>query len=358
MSLTGGYEFEREGYFDRQLNNLPAPRTVAVQTRIGQDSHAAYFATQFGLLGRKLQLSFSGRAQAFRLSKPEFQLTGSASNYDRAPLTAPRKALTGDTSIAYLIAPSNTKIRAHFGNSDRAPSLYERFGGGFSVNPVTGIVGFTPYGDPRLSPDRYNSVDGGVDQYLFSSRVRISATYFYSRVVSITAFDSSGAVRPETDPYGRSGGYINGSGGISRGFELGVEARPIRTLTLSGSYTYTNADLDRDISVAGFFRVFGVPSHTTTLTATKQWTRRFDTTVDAFKSSKYYTSLFAVSRSRAFEFPGYSKVDLVANYRFWDNERQSARFYGKADNLFNRRYYQNAWLAPRATFVIGIGYGF
>lgn len=214
--------------------------------------NAAYFASQIGLLDRKLQISFSGRAQVFRLSKPEFQLTGPANNYDRVPLTSPSKALTGDASIAYLISATNTKLRAHVGNAYRTPSLYERFGGGFSADTVTGMIVFSPYGDPRLSPDRYNSVDAGVDQYLFSSRVRLSATFFYSRVITITAFDSSGNVRPGTDPYGRTSGYINGSGGISRGFESGVEARPMRTLTVSGSYTYTNANLDHDISVTGF----------------------------------------------------------------------------------------------------------
>ena len=49
------------------------------------------------------------------------------------------------------------------GNAYRAPSLYERFGAGFSTNFTTGRVVFTPYGDPRLSPDRYNSGDVGVD---------------------------------------------------------------------------------------------------------------------------------------------------------------------------------------------------
>jgi hypothetical protein len=117
--------------------------------------------------------------------------TGLASPYASVNLTAPTKALTGDISAAYLVAASNTKLRAHFGNAYRAPSLYERFGGGFSNNPVNGETVFTPYGDPRLSPDRYNSLDAGVDQYLFTNRVRLSATWFYTRVVSITAFDSA-----------------------------------------------------------------------------------------------------------------------------------------------------------------------
>lgn len=358
LSLTGGYEYENEGYLDRQEDNLPAPIGISTRTKLRQQGHAGYFAAQAGLLERRLQLSFSGRVQDFRLSTPEFGFLGTDNVYASVPLLSPKRALTGDLSIAYLVEQSNTKVRVHAGNAYRAPSLYERFGGGFFPDPVTGIVGFNPYGDPRLAPDRYNSIDGGVDQYLFGSRVRLSATVFYTRMVSLSAFDFSGNVRPETDPYGRFSGYINGSGGISRGFEFGLEARPLRSIVLSGAYTFTNADLDRDTSAPGFYRALGVPAHTVAITATKTWANRFDTTVDAFRNSSYFGSFFAGSGSRAFEFPAFSKVDLVTNYRFWDNERKSARIYAKIDNLFNRRYYQGGWLAPRTTFVTGLGYGF
>lgn len=358
MSVTGGYEFERENYLDRQENNLAAPRTVSTRTQITQNMNTGYFATQMGLLGRKLQISLSGRAQQFSLSRPEFQFAGVATNYERTPLSAPPRALTGDAAVAYLLNRTNTKLRAHFGNAYRAPGLYERFGGGFSANPVTGIVGFTAYGDPRLAPDRYNSLDAGVDQYLFSSKIRLSATWFYTRMVTVSAFDSSGVIRVATDPYGRSSGYINGSGGVSRGFELGFEARPMRTLTFSGSYAYTRANLDRDLSVAGIWRVLGVPRQTATLVATKQWTRRLDTTVDIYGQSSYLTPFFAGVRTRAFELPGFSKTDLVANYRLHQGEKSLTRVYVKVDNLFAQRYYQNGWLAARANFVVGLGFGF
>ncbi|MCS7024295.1 MAG: TonB-dependent receptor [Bryobacteraceae bacterium] len=358
LTLTAGYEFERERYFDHQNNNLPAPRTVVSQTRIRQDANTGYFAAQLALLQRRLQISLSGRGQFFELSRPSFRLTGTANNYDRVPLTSPPKALTGDAAISYLIPSSGTKLRLHWGNSYRAPSLYERFGGGFSSNPITGVVVFTPYGDPRLSPDRYHSVDAGLDQYAFQNRLRISATWFYTRVISVTAFDSSGFLRPETDPFGRSVGYINGSGGISRGVEFGAELRPTSSLAITGAYTYTNPILDRDITVQGFWRVFQVPSHLTSFVVTKRWIKRLDTNFELFRSSRYFNSYFAVNRSRAFEFPGFTKADFVASYRIWDQEVKSARLYFKLENLLNQRYYQNGWLAPRATFLAGLAFGF
>ena len=50
--------------------------------------------------------------------------------------------VTGDAAAAYFLEGSQTKLRAHGGNSYRAPSTYERFGGG----------GGYYYGDPRLEP--------------------------------------------------------------------------------------------------------------------------------------------------------------------------------------------------------------
>ena len=358
VTLTGGYEFERESYADLQNNNLPGTRLVLEQSHVNQDSHTGYFASQISLLGRRLQISVSGRAEAFQLSKPEFQLTGTANNYDKIALQSPPAAFTGDVSAAYFLPRSSTKLRAHFGNAYRAPSLYERFGGGFSSSPITGAVGFTAYGDPRLAPDRYNSVDMGIDQYLFGNRAKVSATYFYTRVVHITAFDFSGVINPATDPFGRSFGYINGSGGISRGVELAVETRPMRSLTINGSYTYVNENTDRDISVAGFYKLFSLQPHTATIVATKHWGRKFDTTVDVFHGSSYYVPFFAVIQTRAFAFPGFTKTGVTANYRVWEGEKRAVRAYTRVDNLFNQTYYEAGWLASKATFAVGLGYAF
>ncbi|MCS7044197.1 MAG: TonB-dependent receptor [Bryobacterales bacterium] len=357
LQFSGGFEWEQERYFDRQDNNLAGTRRVATQTRITQRSSAVYFASQAALLKRRLLINASGRGQLFELDRPRFQLSGTANNYDRVAIDAPPKALTGDLSLAYLIPSLRTKLRVHGGNSYRAPSLYERFGGGFSANPVTGVVQFTPYGDPLLLPDRYNSVDAGVDQYFWNSRLRLSATWYYIRVVSITAFDSSGAIRPETDPYLRTMGYINGSGGISRGAEFGFEVRPARSFTLTGSYTYTNANLDRDITVRGFWRVLQVPRHYGSVVVLKRWGRRLDTNLDLYRQGEHFNSYFAVNRSRAFRFPGFTKVDLTAGFRIWESEKRFARLFTRIENALNRTYYQNAWQAPGLYVVAGIQLG-
>jgi iron complex outermembrane receptor protein len=202
-------------------------------------------------------------------------------------------------------------------------------------------------------------VDAGFDQYLFNSRVRASLTYFYTRVVNQTAFDSSTTVvNIATDPFRRTAGYFVGPGGISRGVELGIEARPMRSVTLNGSYTYTSAGSDRDAIVPGFYRVLGFAPHSVTVAATKQWVSRLDTTFTLFRSSSYYHNFFAVNRARAYEFPGFTNAGAMVSYLVFQGENRSVRVYTKIDNVFNGLYYEAGYLAARATAVGGLRFSF
>jgi vitamin B12 transporter len=359
LSVTAGYEFEREGYRDKQDNFLPAPRRTQTETRISQQAHAAFASAQIGLFDRRLQLAASGRVQGYSLSNPELIALGTISPYDGVAVAAPDRTWTGDLSAAWLIARSNTKLRVHGGNAYRAPGLYERFGGGFTTDPVTGNALFSAWGDPRLDPDRYRAIDAGVDQYLFGNRLLVTTTAFYNDVRSLTAFDSAGGIRPDTDPYRRVSGYINSSGGFSRGVEVGAEARPTASLRLSAAYTYTRSETERDITIPGFFIVPNVFGHTATLVVTQRWTDRLDTTFDVFHGSDTYGSLSAAGRPRAYRYPGFTKAAVVAGYRFLDmGGRHPLRAYVKIDNLFDATYYENGWRNLGRTAVGGVSVGF
>lgn len=355
LTLIGGYEFEREVYQDHQDNNLPSPDLVIESTHAEQRSNAAYFAAQSSFFNHRLMISLSGREQTFDVSVPNFQYAGAVSNpYAGVPIKAPH-ALTGDASIAYLFTRSKTKLRGHVGNAYRAPGLYERFGAGFYNDPlVPNQVIFTPYGNPDLAPDRFNSVDGGIDQYLFHDRIKVSATVFYTRIAQLISFID---FLPLPDPFGRYSGYEDSSGGISRGEEVSVEARSTSTLTVMASYTYTNADTDTDSTAPGYYQVFDLPRHKASLVVTKQWNRRIDTTFDLRSYSSYLDPF--VGYGRAYLFSGYTKANLVGSYQLWQSERQNARVYCKIDNLFNATYYDGGgYREPGFTALAGIRYSF
>jgi vitamin B12 transporter len=353
LTVTGGYELEREGYSDRQDDNAPVAR-LRTTTDISQTAHAVFGAAQISALDRRLQVALAGRLQTFRAGALDLSATGADHPYDDVDIDGPPRALTGDVSIAYLVPSSGTKVRGHVGNAYRAPALYERFGGGFFGDPVSGQVFYSAYGDPRLRPDRYRSFDAGVDQTLAGGRVQIAASAFVIDVQSLTAFDFSGGIDASTDPFGRFLGYLNGSGGSSKGLELAVDVRPSATLRVSGSYTFTRARTEDDLTVPDFFRVPGVLEHTASLFVTRQWSARVDTTLDLLSGGDSYGSFFARGRSRAYRYPGTTTVGVSGSVRLTAAGAPDLRAYVRLDNVTNETTFPSGWRAPGRTGVVGV----
>lgn len=337
--LTAGYEFERESYGDFSSNESPNPPRGSLD--ITQRGHTFFIQNQTRLFADRLQLSLAFRRQDFALSAPRFG--GGPPRYVGVTFNAPPRAYTGDGSLAYFFKATGTKLRAHVGNGYRAPSLYERFGAGFFGGS------FTAYGDPRLQPERSLGVDGGIDQTLLSGRVRLSATYFYTRLQNIIDF---GTLAPG-DPFNRPfGGYLNRRGGLARGVELSAQAAPTRTTEIFASYTYTNAD-QRLANAAGYLVVPGTSDHIFTLIATQRLGRRFDVTCDLSTISAYSPSFPSPSFNTLYIFDGYTKADLGAGYTLPVGERHSIRFYGKVENVLDRTYFESGFRAPGAVFIGG-----
>jgi vitamin B12 transporter len=353
LTVTGGYELEREGYSDRQDDNAPVAR-LRTTTDISQTAHAVFGAAQISALDRRLQVALAGRLQTFRAGALDLSATGADHPYDDVDIDGPPRALTGDVSIAYLVPSSGTKVRGHVGNAYRAPALYERFGGGFFGDPVSGQVFYSAYGDPRLRPDRYRSFDAGVDQTLAGGRVQIAASAFVIDVQSLTAFDFSGGIDASTDPFGRFLGYLNGSGGSSKGLELAVDVRPSATLRVSGSYAFTRARTEDDLTVPDFFRVPGVLEHTASLFVTRQWSARVDTTLDLLSGGDSYGSFFARGRSRAYRYPGTTTVGVSGSVRLTAAGAPDLRAYVRLDNLTNETTFPSGWRAPGRIGVVGV----
>lgn len=343
--LSAGYEFEREIYSSLAQDENP---NLALRTNnsisVAQRSNTFFVQDQLRFFGDRLQISGAFRVQKFSLSDPTFR--GGTSRLQGLTFSAPPTAYTGDGSASYFFRSTNTKLRAHVGNGYRAPSLFERFGSSFFSGR------FTPFGDPRLSPDRSIAVDAGIDQSFLKNKIRASATYFYTRLQEVIVFGNSADVNPLTDPFGRSGGYFNTGGGLARGGEFSVIAQATRSTEIAAAYTYTNSDQKRQ-PVAGFVRTLGVSNHLFTVYANQQIGRRIDVTFDLFAASEY-----AINFGRLYIFDGPVKADLGASYTLPLNETRSIRFYAKVDNIFDRENFENGFRTPGAVFVGGATFRF
>lgn len=333
--ISFGYEFESESYVSFSGTNYSTSASANF-IKLRQRSNAVYFQDQLRFLGGRLQLTVGGRSQFFNLQNPDF--AGLVSPYTGTALVSPPTAYTGDAALAYLVPESGTKFRGHVGNSFRAPSGYERFGGG----------SFGYLGDPRLSPERSVAVDGGVDQKLFQSKLTLSGTMFYTNLQQRIDFVNS---LPSGDPFGRPfGGYANVGGGIARGVEISGHLSPTARTNLGLSYTYVNSDSRAATIGANYFKTVGEVPHTVTVTATQWFGSRANVAFDMSALSKYTLSM----SGRQFVFDGPVKADIAFHYDYPLSDRHTAEFYVKVENMFNQQAYENGFIGPKAWAIAGI----
>ena len=326
--LTTGFEFERESLFQSSTpsfatfnNTTDRQRTFAV---FGQD--------QLTLLDDRLRLSLGVRGQWYRISSA-----------DRPGVLQGREtesSVTGDGAVAYFIRGSGTKLRAHVGNGFRAPSLFERFGEG-----NFGSAGVVRFGDPTLKAEQSISVDGGVDQRLANDRVLFGATYFYTRLQRVIGFTGFAV-----DPLGlgRFSGFENRPGGLSRGVETYFNTAPVKGMELRASYTFTNSD--RAVVGQGLQPEYVIPEHLFGLTLTQRY-RTLLFSFDLNRTGSYISQVFENNfpfRMAEMTFSGYTKGDLFVSYERRQTERVTLVLFGGVENVFNQKYFENGFLAPRA----------
>jgi iron complex outermembrane receptor protein len=332
---TAGFEYENESLFQSNQpsfsafnNTTDRQRTLAV---FGQD--------QIFLLDDRLQISFAARGQWFRVSAADRPGFLNAVN--------PNNSGTGDGSIAYLIRSTNTRLRAHVGNGFRAPSLFERFGAGTFAQ-----VGFVRFGDPTLRAEQSISADAGFDQRVAKDRARFGASYFYTHLQRIVAFNSFFVVDPLG--VGRFSGFENRRGGFARGVETYLEAAPWRGADWRVSYTFTNSD--RFVPGLGLQREYVNPKHLFS------WliNQRYRSALFSFELNRTGAFLQPVFendppfRTAELTFPGFTKADLFASYERRISERATLTLFGGADNLFDVKYFENGFRAPGITARGGV----
>jgi outer membrane receptor protein involved in Fe transport len=324
---TAGFEYERESIF--QSNT---PSFSAFNNTIDRQRTIAVFAQdQIFALNDRLQISFAARGQWFSVraaDRPGFLNS-----------VKPENSITGDGSIAYFIRSTGTKLRAHVGNGFRAASLFERFGAGTFAQ-----VGFVRFGDPTLRAEQSISVDGGLDQRVAHDRARFGATYFYTHLQRVIAFNSFFVVDPLG--LGRFSGYENRPGGLSRGVETYLEAAPWRGADWRASYTFTNSD--RLVRGRGLQPEYVIPKHLFGLTMNQRY-RAIIFSFDLNRTGSYIAPIFENDfpfRTAELSFPGYTKADLFVSYQRRTSERVTLTFFGGADNLFDVKYFENGFRAP------------
>lgn len=349
--ITVGYEFEHEKYGN---DGFTPDGSGNFFTRAYQSSNTIYAQDLLQFFNNKLQIAGGFRAQFFNLKNPDFSLSNAP--YENLTLDNPPNAYTFDGAASYFFEKSKTKIRAHVGNGYRVPSLYERFGtfyDSFSED-------FVALGFPYLQPEKTIAYDAGIEQNLFNNRAKLTAVYFYTKLIDTIGY---GNVVPDIDddtprPFG---GYINTKGGIARGAEISGQIRVTDSTDVFASYTYTNSD-QREPQVTGNSNIstLGIPKNQFTLTATQRFKKAW-VNFDFLASDSYLAPIFSntVFSTYVYRFKGNRRADLTGGYTFgFKQDKLNLRLFGTIENLFDYEYFENGFRTVGRNARAGLAFGF
>ncbi len=233
---------------------------------------------------------------------------------------------TGKAGVSYLIASTNTILKANYGTGFRAPSLYELY-----APPIT-FFWFTG-GNNKLKPEQSRSWDFGLTQYLFGRKLRASATFFKTII--------SDRIIYYTNPTTWKSTYENVQGNtVSQGMEGNIVIHPVGPVEINLTATYTDSKDPKNGKQAGHIPYF-TASGFVTYTALKS---RLTMTLNG----KYVGTEYD-SRNHNHQIGRYAVFNFNTSYKLTSNLETTLT----VDNIFNR-FYQEAYgysTLPRSVFA-------
>jgi len=235
--------------------------------------------------------------------------------------------LTWRYSLSQKVAPIGGRLHASVGRGVTNPSFIEQFG--FIVST------FVP--NANLVPESSVGWDAGWEQTFWNGRVVLDATYFNARLeqeivpVSLPSFRSSVANLAGTS--------------TRQGIEATAKIRPADWLTLSGTYTYTDARDDK--GVAEIRR----PAHAASGSAIVSFLdNRARATLNLVYNGKMPDTIFTFP-SQTTTLNAYTLVGGIISY----DTTPWSTVYLRAENVLNHRYEEvYSYRSPGAGVYAGL----
>lgn len=217
--------------------------------------------------------------------------------------------VTWRVAPAVHIPNTGTVLKASGGSGFHGPSLNQLF-----VN----YPDYYFFANPNLKAERLLGYDVGVEQTLLHKKLRFGATWYENHVHNLITTGLSGYAYT----------YVNINRARTRGVESFLDWKPVKTLDLNMSYTWTDAK-DTETGLVLVRR----PHHKYAFTPV--WTPVKDFTLSA--TLLYVSGWRDVDRYGTLTHAkahGYFTIDLTAQYQI----NRYVAVYARADNLLNRRF--------------------
>jgi vitamin B12 transporter len=238
----------------------------------------------------------------------------------------------------------DTRARFSYGQGFKEPALEQSFGS----DPCFP-------GNSNLRPERSQTYDAGIDQFLAADRLRLSATYFNNRFRDIVSF----TIDPTTTTackYG-TGTYFNTNLARARGVNLSGDFRLRRWLSVNGNYSH---DDSRVLKSPNAFDPVQLPGNHLLRRPVNSGSLIFNTSYRRWNLnlSGYFTGIRTDSDFLGLGIthnPGYARFDLATSYLI----ARGISFSSRVTNLFDKQY-QDAIGFPALgrDFRLGVNYRF
>ena len=228
-----------------------------------------------------------------------------------------------------------TRFRAFYGQGIKEPRFDQLFDDQFG-----------DLGNPNLKPESSKTWSAGLAQKLWDNRVTLTGEYFSNRYYNIISFafcsalpppgtgNSCGLIIPGAPP--SFGFFFNTDRARARGTNLTAEAKVVRWLSVSGTYTYDDSLVLAAPNVFDPTQIPGNrlarrPVNSGTLSAIAAW-RRASVSLSSYLTGQRTDSDFlGIGLTRT---AGYGRVDLATSYSLW----RGISAYLRATNLFDKSY--------------------
>lgn len=217
----------------------------------------------------------------------------------------------------------DTRARFSYGQGFKEPSLDQSFGS----DPCFP-------GNNTLKPEQSRTFDAGIDQFLASDRLRLSATYFNNRFRDIVSFAFDSITTPAC-PFG-TGTFFNTDLARARGANFSGDFRPRRWLGIKANYSY---DDTRVLQAPNAFASVELPGNHLLRRPVNSGSVILNAGVRHWNLSVtgYFTGIRTDSDFLGFGIthnPGYARFDAAGSYEFG----HGLSLYCRATNLFDKQY--------------------
>jgi vitamin B12 transporter len=284
--VTTAYQHEQQ----RFVNRGAVPDALENQTR--KEPQDSFIGEYRGEFADQVFLSAGVRYDANRMFKD---------------------ATTYRLAAAWRIKETGTRLHASHGTAVTNPGFFELFG-------------YFPdffLGNPELKPEKSKSFDVGVEQKFLNDRLTLDVTYFHANLESeiVTVFDFDTFMTTVDNLDGKS---------KRDGVEVMLNAQITDSLSLGGSYTYTNSrqpDGSREVRR---------PKHMGNFNVNYAFNGgRGNVNLDVSYNGKQLDNEFVdATPETVVTLDDYVLVTLAASYKLTDN----LEIYGRIENLVDQDY--------------------